>query len=148
MAESIGDAVVVIHGFEGSDTCRKACAWMNRFGPAYRFIDLQRERPEPALLKTWALALGGWDALVDRGGRAWLGLLPQRKHPGSDPEWSLLIREHPGVLRQPVTMLPDGRVAVGFTGGSYERLMGKARAKPSAGDASAGNHEQTPMSRP
>ena len=130
MAETAPAAVTLVHGLDGTDICRKACHWLDRFGPAYRFVDLQRQRPEPALLKTWAQALGGWDALVDRGGRAWGGLLAQRKHPASDPEWTLLIREHPGILRQPIIELPDGRVAVGFTGGRYERLLGKAKARP------------------
>ncbi|MCE5232116.1 MAG: ArsC/Spx/MgsR family protein [Mizugakiibacter sp.] len=118
----------VVYGLDGCDACGKARRWLDRFGPPYRFVDLARERPEPAALKAWAAALGGWGALVDRGGRAWAGLLPQRKHPDSDPEWTLLIREHPGILRHPVAVLADGRVAVGFTGGSYERLFGKARA--------------------
>ena len=129
MAEAARDAVVVVHGLDGADSCRKACHWLDRFGPPYQFVDVQKRRPEPEALRAWAAALGGWNALVDRSGSAWNGLLQQRRNPGSDPEWTLLIREHPGVLRQPVTVLPDGRVAVGFTGGIYERLLGKGKAK-------------------
>lgn len=129
MAEATPDAALVVYGFAGSDSCRKACRWLDRFGPPYALVDLQKNRPEPALLKAWAAALGGWNALVDRGGSGWNGLLQQRRNPGSDPEWTLLIREHPGILRQPVTVLPDGRVAAGFTGGIYERLLGKAKVK-------------------
>ena len=115
----------VLHGLAGTDACRKACAWLDRFGHAYRFVDTRRERPAPEALKAWAAAAGGWGALVDRGGRAWKELLPQRRNPESDPEWTLLIREHPGVLRQPLAVLADGRVAAGFTGGGYEKLFGK-----------------------
>lgn len=127
MAEAAADAAVVVYGIDGTDICRKARNWLDRFGPPYRFVDIQRERPEPERLKAWAEALNGWPALVDRSGSAWNGLLPQRRNPGSDPEWTLLIREHPGILRQPVTVLPDGRIAVGFSGGIYERLLGKAK---------------------
>jgi arsenate reductase-like glutaredoxin family protein len=115
--------------------------WLDRLGPSYRFVDLQRERPEAATLKTWAASLGSWDALIDRSGRAWKSLLPQRQQPGSDPEWTLLIREHPGILRQPIAVLPDGRVAVGFSGGIYERLFGKAEAKSSIAHDEHQNHE-------
>ena len=126
MAEASSLPATTVYGLAGTDACRKACRWLDRFGPAYRLVDVQRERPEPALLRSWAQELGGWDALVDRGGRAWRALLPQRRQPASDPEWTLLIREHPGVLRLPVLVAADGRVAAGFTGGSYERLLGKA----------------------
>jgi Spx/MgsR family transcriptional regulator len=115
----------VLYGLAGTDACRKACAWLDRFGYAYRFIDTGSERPTPEALKAWAQAAGGWDVLVERGGRAWKNLLPQRRNPQSEPEWALLIREHPGVLRQPLAVLADGRVAVGFTGGSFEKLFGK-----------------------
>ncbi len=127
-AEPVAVAAAVaarLYGLAGTDVCRKACHWLERFGHAYRLIDVQRERPSPAQLVGWAQAVGGWDALVDRGGRAWGGLLPQRGQPGSEPEWTLLIREHPGILRLPVIELADGRVAAGFSGGRYEKLLGK-----------------------
>ena len=129
MAEVAPDAALLVYGLDGSDACRKARNWLDRFGPPYQFVDTQKQRPEAASLKAWAAALGGWDALVDRGGSGWKGLLQQRRNPGSDPEWTLLIREHPDILRQPVTVVADGRVAVGFTGGIYERLLGKGKAK-------------------
>ncbi|MGA0585830.1 ArsC/Spx/MgsR family protein [Dyella sp. KRB-257] len=118
----------VLHGLAGTEACRRACAWLVRCGHAYRFVDTRRERPAPEALKAWAQAAGGWDALVDRSGRAWKNLLPQRRNPESDPEWMLLIREHPGVLRQPLAVLPDGTLLVGFTGGQYEKRFGKGRA--------------------
>jgi Spx/MgsR family transcriptional regulator len=129
VAEAAADAVVIVYGLDGTDICSKARNWLDRFGPAYRFIDLRRERPEPDVLKAWSASLGSWDALVDRSGAGWKGLLLQRRNPGSDPERTLLIREHPEILRQPITVVPDGRVAVGFTGGIYERLLGKGNAK-------------------
>jgi Spx/MgsR family transcriptional regulator len=130
VAEMAANDLLVVYGLDACDTCRKAGRWLERFGPPFRFVDLHRERPDADMLKIWAESMGGWPALVDRSSSVWAKLLPQRKHPCSDPEWTLLIREHPAILRHPVVALTDGRVAVGFSGGSYERLFGIDKAKP------------------
>jgi len=132
VGEPAADARPVLYGFADADSCRKACRWLDRFGPAYDFVELRQQRPEASLLRQWASRAGGWDALTDRAGKAWKNLLPQRRHPASDAEWTLLIREHPGVLRLPLAVLADGRVLAGFTGGGYEKAFGK-RPPPTAG---------------
>ena len=61
-----------------------------------------------ATLKDWAQQLGGWEKLVNKSSTTWRNLLPQRKNPGSDPEWTLLLKEYPALIRRPVVVQPDG----------------------------------------
>ena len=116
---------LVVYGLASCDTCDKARRWLQRFGHAHDFVNLTSARPDADSLHAWAAAAGGWEALVDRGGSAWQRLLPSRRQPASDPEWTLLIREHPGALRHPLAWPGDGRIGLGFSGGQYEKLFGK-----------------------
>jgi len=116
---------LILYGLASCDTCGKAQRWLQRFGHAYDFVDLATVRPGAGTLRAWAAAAGGWEALVDRSGAAWQHLLPARRHPAGDPEWTLLIREHPGVLRHPLAWADNGRISLGFSGGQYEKRFGE-----------------------
>jgi Spx/MgsR family transcriptional regulator len=115
---------VTVYGLKTCDTCRKARKWLDRFEVAHDFVDY-REHPVPAeTLKAWAGQLGGWEKLVNKASTTWRNLLPQRKNPGSDPEWTLLIKEHPALVRRPVVVLDDGRISVGFKDNLFKQLFG------------------------
>jgi len=114
---------ITLYGLEKCSTCQKARKWLERKKIAHAFIDYREQRPEPAMLKQWAKAVGGWEALVNRSGTTWRNLLPARKSPGSDAEWLLLIKEYPALVRRPVTVLDDGSVHLGFTDNLYKRLF-------------------------
>jgi Spx/MgsR family transcriptional regulator len=113
-----------VYGLDNCDSCRKARNWLKRAGVEHEFVDYREQRIEPATLKAWAQQLGGWDALVNKASTTWRNLPPMRKTPGSDPEWTLLIKEHPAVVKRPVVAMPDGRVHQGFTQGNFEKLFG------------------------
>ena len=116
---------VTVYGLKTCDTCRKARKWLDRFGIEYVFVDY-REQPVPAdTLKAWAGQLGGWEKLVNKASTTWRNLLPQRKNPGSDPEWTLLIKEYPALVRRPVVVLEDGRISVGFKDNLFKQLFGR-----------------------
>ena len=114
-----------LYGLPNCDTCRKARNWLGRFEVAHAFIDYRANPLAPATLKAWAQQLGGWEALVNKSSTTWRNLLPQRKNPGSDPEWTLLLREHPALVRRPVVVLDDGSVSVGFSDNGFKKLFGK-----------------------
>ena len=115
----------VLYGLKTCDTCRKARKWLDRFDIAYRFVDYRVE-PVPAdTLKAWAGEVGGWEKLVNKSSTTWRNLLPQRKSPGSDTEWTLLIKEYPALVRRPVVVLPDGRISLGFKDNLFKQLFGK-----------------------
>ena len=116
---------VVVYGLPTCDTCRKARNWLARFGVAHEFIDCRTNPVPAATLKKWARQLGGWEQLVNKSSTTWRNLLPQRKNPQSDPEWTLLLKEYPALIRRPVVALDDGSVRVGFSDNGFKQLFGK-----------------------
>ena len=117
-----------IHGLETCDTCRKARNWLDRHKFAYTFIDYRAQPVPPATLKEWAPALGGWEKLVNRASTTWRSLPDARKAPGSAPEWTLLIKEHPALIRRPVVVLADGSVHHGFSDKLFKSLFATQEA--------------------
>lgn len=112
-----------LYGLEKCDTCRKARNWLDRHKIAYTFIDYRTQPVAAATLKEWAPALGGWEKLVNRASTTWRSLPDARKTPGSAPEWTLLIKEHPALIRRPVVVLADGSVHQGFNDKLFKSLF-------------------------
>ncbi|MDE2295715.1 MAG: Spx/MgsR family RNA polymerase-binding regulatory protein [Gammaproteobacteria bacterium] len=114
---------VRVFGLPHCDTCRKALRWLERAGIEHAFVDY-RAAPIPAqTLRDWADRLGGWERLVNKSGTTWRTLLPQRKNPASEPEWLLLLKEYPALIRRPVLVREDGAVTVGFSAAGYQKLF-------------------------
>jgi len=114
---------VTLYGLNTCDTCKKARNWLARHHVAHEFVDYRANPIAPAKLKDYANAVGGWEKLVNRSSMTWRSLPEARKTPASDPEWTLLIREHPALVRRPLVVTADGDVSVGFTNGSFEKLF-------------------------
>ena len=117
--------MTTLYGLDNCDACKKARNWLKRFEIPHEFVDYRAHRVEPATLKQWAEKLGGWDALVNRQSTTWRNLPPARKTPASDPEWTLLLREHPALVKRPVVIADDGSVSVGFTDALFKRRFGR-----------------------
>jgi len=116
---------VTLYGLTTCDTCRKARNWLDRFEVAYTFVDYRANPVPAATLKSWAQQLGGWEKLVNKSSTTWRTLLPQRKNPASDPEWTLLLKEYPALVRRPVVVQDDDSVSVGFTDKGFKKLFGR-----------------------
>jgi len=117
-------ADVTVHGLDTCDTCRKARNWLKRFEIAHEFVDYRAQRPSAETLKAWAGQLGGWDKLINRASTTWRQLPETRKSPASDPEWTLLIKEHPALVKRPVLVTADGIVSVGFSDNAWKLRFG------------------------
>ena len=116
--------MTTLYGLPNCDTTKKARNWLHRFGIAHAFVDYREDRQPPETLKAWKDALGGWDALVNKQSTTWRNLPDARKAPHSDPEWTLLLKEYPALIKRPVLVTPDGKVSVGFADNSYKKRFG------------------------
>lgn len=115
---------VTLYGLESCDSCRKARNWLQRCAIAYTFVDYRAQPISPETLRAWAGQLGGFDALINRASTSWRNLPVSRKSPGSIPEWTLLLREHPALVKRPVLVGADGVVSVGFSDKAYKLRFG------------------------
>lgn len=115
---------VNIYGLSNCDTCKKARNWLTRFGVAHEFVDYREQRQSPETLKSWASQIGGWDKLINRASTTWRTLPDARKTPHSDPEWTLLLKEYPALVKRPVVVTDDGIVTVGFTDNTFKLRFG------------------------
>ena len=113
--------MITLYGLSTCDTCRKARNWLKRFSVEHAFVDYRDQRVPPETLRDWARRLGGWDALVNRASTTWKSLPDARKTPQSDPEWTLLIKEYPALVKRPVVVTDDGTVTVGFTDNAFKQ---------------------------
>ena len=115
---------ITLYGLPNCDTCKKARNWLARFDVPHDFVDY-RANPVPAdTLKVWAAKVGGWEKLVNKASTTWRTLLPQRKDPRSDPEWTLLLKEYPALIKRPVVVEGDD-VSVGFSDHAFKKRFGK-----------------------
>jgi Spx/MgsR family transcriptional regulator len=115
--------ITKVYGLDKCSTCQKARKWLDRHEVDYSFSDYREQRVDAPTLKAWAKAVGGWEKLVNRTGMTWRNLPPARKSPASDPEWLLLIKEYPALVRRPVVVMGDGSVTLGFTDKLFAKLF-------------------------
>lgn len=115
-----------LYGLKTCDTCKKARNWLTRFGIEHAFVDVREHPVEPATLRAWAAQAGGFEAIINKASTTWRALPPARKSPGSEPEWLLLLREHPQLLKRPVVVTGDGRMTQGFTDNGFKARFGLA----------------------
>ena len=116
--------MTTLYGLDNCDTCRKARNWLKRFEVAHDFVDYRANRVPPETLKAWAAQLGGWEKLVNKASTTWRQLPEARKAPASGPEWTLLLREHPALVKRPVVVTDDGVVSVGFSDSGFKQRFG------------------------
>ncbi len=115
---------LTLYGLPTCDTCRKARNWLTRAGIAHDFVDYRLDPVSASMLADWARRVGGWEALVNKSSATWRNLLPQRRNPASDPEWLLLLKEYPALIRRPVVVRSGGEVSLGFSDQGFKKWFG------------------------
>jgi arsenate reductase (glutaredoxin) len=103
-----------LYGIPNCDTVKKARAWLDSHGVAYRFHDFKREGVPAAALARW-LAEAGHGRLVNRKGTTWRKLGDEdRDAVVDDTSAAQLLIAQPSVIKRPVVEWADGRLTVGF----------------------------------
>ena len=121
---NLGFRMTTLYGLKNCDTCKKATKWLDRFGVACTFVDYRDHKPSPETLLEWAGKAGGFDALVNKSSTTWRQLPENKKAPGSEAEWKLLLREYPQLIRRPVVITGDGELTQGFSDNGFKQRFG------------------------
>lgn len=114
--------MIMVYGLDKCSTCLKARKWLDKHKIDHTFVDYREQRIDAPTLKQWARSVGGWENMVNRSGMTWRNLPTTRKAPASDPEWLLLIKEYPALVRRPVVVRGD-EVSLGFTDKLFAKLF-------------------------
>lgn len=117
---------LTLYGLPNCDTCKKAQNWLKRFNHDFKFIDYRANPIAPETLSAWAAQLGGFDALLNKASTTWRNLLPNKKTPGSKPEYLMLLKEYPALIKRPVLVRDSGEIVLGFKEANYKRLFADA----------------------
>lgn len=112
-----------LYGLPNCDTCRKARKWLDAAGIDFGFVDYRAQPVPAATLERWAVALGGWEKLVNKASRTWRQLPDESKSARSDVQWLRLVAAHPTLIRRPVVET-DAGVSAGFSEARFETLFG------------------------
>lgn len=116
---------LVVHGIPNCDTVKKARAWLDAAGLAYRFHDFKKAGVPEQGLARW-LAAAGWERLLNRQGTTWRKLDPAAQSRVTDAaSAAALMREQPSLIRRPVVEWPDGSVSVGFDPALFAARSGR-----------------------
>jgi arsenate reductase len=103
---------LTLHGIRTCDTVKKARAWLDAKGVAYRFRDDKAGPPARAEIEAWAKALG-WERLLNRAGTTFRKLPDDAKAELDEAKAIALMLAHPSAIRRPLAERSQGRV-VGF----------------------------------
>lgn len=113
--------MTTIYGIKNCDTVRKARRWLDQRGVTYRFHDFRSDGLDEPTLARWCAALG-WETLLNRRGRRYRELPPERTENLNADTAQLLLLEEPVLIKRPV--LEHGEhVQVGFRESEWDALF-------------------------
>ena len=112
---------VTIYGIKNCDTMKKARAWLDARGVAYRFHDYKAEGIDAASLTRFVDALG-WETVLNRAGTTFRAL-PDADKQGIDAARAVaLMQAQPSMIKRPI-LDRDGALTAGFKPDIYETLF-------------------------
>ncbi|MBO9513774.1 MAG: ArsC family reductase [Variovorax sp.] len=94
--------MTTLYGIPNCDTVKRARAWLDEHGVAYRFHDFKKEGVPEAELDQW-LKSPGWEALVNRRGTTWRRLDDATRAGVVDAASArAALLAHPSLIKRPV----------------------------------------------
>ena len=112
---------VTIYGIRNCDTMKKARAWLDARGVAYRFHDYKAEGIDAASLTRFVDALG-WEAVLNRAGTTFRALPAADKQDLDAARAIALMQAQPSMIKRPI-LDRDGALTAGFKPEIYETLF-------------------------
>lgn len=112
---------ITIHGIRNCDTMKKAFAWLDARGVAYRFHDYKTAGLNRGMLEAW-VQQAGWEALLNRAGTTFRKL-PEEQKQGLDTAKAIaLMLAQPSMVKRPVLDV-RGQLLIGFSPDAWARAM-------------------------
>jgi Spx/MgsR family transcriptional regulator len=103
-----------LYGIPNCDTVKKARAWLDERGVAYRFHDFRKDGVPSDRLEAWMRSADA-ERLINRQGTTWRRLaVEQQARVTTAAGARALMVEQPSVIKRPVVDWPDGTTTVGF----------------------------------
>jgi len=112
---------VTIYGIRNCDTMKKARAWLDARGIAYRFHDYKAEGIDAASLTRFVDTLG-WEAVLNRAGTTFRALPDADKQDLDAARAIALMQAQPSMIKRPI-LDRDGALTAGFKPEIYETLF-------------------------
>ncbi|MCO5129039.1 MAG: ArsC family reductase [Xanthobacteraceae bacterium] len=103
---------VTIYGIKNCDTMKKARAWLDAHGVAYRFHDYRQDGIDKARLAGWCAKVG-WETLLNRAGTTFRKLAKADKADLDERRAIALMLAQPAMIKRPV-LEHAGKLLVGF----------------------------------
>jgi arsenate reductase len=94
--------MTTLYGIPNCDTVKRARAWLDEHGVAYRFHDFKKEGVPEIELDEW-LKTPGWEALVNRRGITWRRLDDETRSAVVDAASArAVLLANPSLIKRPV----------------------------------------------
>ena len=123
MTAEPADLLPTLYGIPNCDTVKKARAWLDGRGTAYRFHDFRKLGVLEGELHRW-ITTAGWEKLVNRQGTTWRRLDEATRDGLVDAvSAALLMRAQPSLIRRPVLTFGEA-IVIGFDPARYAVLIG------------------------
>lgn len=102
---------------------KKALAWLDDHGVAYRFHDYKAAGIDAATLKAWSKQVG-WEVLLNTRGTTWRKLAPAQQANVDEARAIRLMADSPSLIKRPV-LEGAGALLVGFRPEEYAAALAR-----------------------